>query len=155
MKRFVCVLVVLLVAVGVSQGLVTRAISLTADTKTISESGGVVSFDMHGGSAYANQEYFLLGSVSGTKPGIPLPGGAILPLNWDALTQAIINLVNTPMFPGFYGTTTGTGYTNARLNTMGGLPPGMVGIKLYFACGMNDGTGKYGVSNSVHVEIVP
>ena len=32
-------------------------------------------------------EYFLLGSASGTTPGLPLPGGVVLPLNFDTVSS--------------------------------------------------------------------
>ena len=50
---------------------------LSVDVNSISaQSGGIVQFMLKAGSVNQNRQYFLLGSVSGTSPGIHLPGGA-------------------------------------------------------------------------------
>jgi len=57
------------------------SVHLLADTYAVHEYIGVVHFDLDAGVENAGRTYFLLGSLSGTSPGIPLPGGqATLPL---------------------------------------------------------------------------
>ena len=76
----------------------------------------------------------MLGSITGTSPGTPLPGGqATLPLNWDAFTDLVLTLANTPIFAGFMATLDSTGNSTAKLDSFGPLPNGFVGLKLYFA----------------------
>lgn len=54
--------------------------------------GGKAVFHLEGGSAYANYQYVLLGSVSGHFPGTPLPGGDVLPLNMDPVTMMLLSM---------------------------------------------------------------
>ena len=42
-------------------------------------------------------------------PGFNLPGGTVLPLNWDVFTDLIMVLLNTPPCQGFLGTLDGNG----------------------------------------------
>lgn len=60
--------------------------------------GGTVEFAIDVGAGYAFQPYLLAPSLSGTTPGTPLPGGALLPLNLDALTMWAIDNANTPPY---------------------------------------------------------
>jgi hypothetical protein len=128
---------------------------LAADTHELSEAvGGAVNFTLAAGPAHANRRYLLLGSVSGTSPGTPLPDGTVtLPLNWDLLTNTIIALLNTPVFANFTGTLDGTGGGTAQFNTFGPLPTGSAGTILYFAYALNMPWDF--VSNPVEVHIVP
>lgn len=125
---------------------------LATDADTVPEAGGTVNFHLCGYGDKAGRNYILLGSVSGTEPGTPLPGGqAVLPLNWDAFTNTVLALVNTPVFTGFMGTLDGDGYAPASLN----LPavPGTAGLVMYFAYALN-GPWDF-ASNAVSVEITP
>ena len=96
--------------------------------------------------------YILLGGITGTTPGIPLPGGmVVLPVNWDLFTNIVIQLVNTPIFQNFMGVLDGQGSGAAQLNL--GPVPGFAGTKLYFAYAMNNPWDF--ASNPVMIEIVP
>lgn len=127
---------------------------LVADTADFSEShGGVINFTLAGGQDYANRTYILVGSVSGTVPGTPLPGGmATLPLNWDLFTDLVLAFINTPVFSNFWGVMDGSGNSTAQM-LFGPLPPGSAGLVMDFAYTFMkpyDAT-----SNSYSVEIVP
>jgi hypothetical protein len=128
---------------------------LEADTTTLSEStGGVVHFTLKAGAQNAYRNYLMLGSISGTQPGIPLPGGmATLPLNWDVLTNVVLSLLNTPIFSNFMGTLDGAGSGSATYDTLGPLLPGLLGLNLYFAYAINNPWDF--ASNAVAIEIVP
>ena len=128
---------------------------LAAEPRELSEAtGGTVNFTLSAGQGCANRNYLLLGSVSGTVPGTPLPGGmATLPLNWDLLTNTIIAQVNTPVFTNFMGTLDGSGNGTAQFNTFGPLPGGSAGLVLYFAYALNMPWDF--VSNPVEIQIVP
>jgi len=95
--------------------------------------GGVVDFYMNAGSANCNRDYILLGSVSGTQPGTPLPGGQTLPLNWDLFTGMTFVHANTPFFPGFQGTLDASGFSTAQFDTLGALPREAAGVTMNFA----------------------
>jgi hypothetical protein len=128
---------------------------LAADTYTLSEgTGGVVGFKLAAGASNGGRNYLLFGSMSGTSPGTPLPGGHVtLPLNWDLFTNMVIGLVNTPFFKEFMGTLDGDGAAEAEFNSFGPLPGGSAGLSLCFAYALNN-KWDY-ASNPVIVEIVP
>jgi hypothetical protein len=76
--------------------------------------------------------------VSGTTPGIMLPGGhTILPLNWDFFTGLVIDLLNTPICSNFTGALSKSGTTYAAFDTLGPLQPGTAGTTLSFAFALN------------------
>lgn len=112
--------------------------SLTADAAVLSVTpANVVEFTIHGGTLNAGRSYLLLGSLSGTSPGTPLPGGAVtLPLQWDPLTDLIVANINSPMFDGFYGTLSNQGTGRASFATLGGLPTQAIGLTLNFAAAL-------------------
>jgi hypothetical protein len=129
---------------------------LVMDTFTLSESmGGVVHYHLCAGRNNASRTYFLLGSMSGTTPGIPLPGGvAVLPLNWDVLSDQLLAIMNTPTCQNFTGQLSAqNGSAQATLDTSGPLPPGCAGVDLYFAY-LLEGPWNY-ASNPVTLRIVP
>jgi len=125
---------------------------LSADTFTLSGSGGEVNFDIAAGAGNAGRYYLLFCSYSGNAPGTPFPGGHItVPVNWDDFTQLGINLMNTPYFHQFMGPVDFLGEATAKLwfpDAASG-----VGLNLTFAYGMNNPWNV--TSNPVGVEIVP
>lgn len=129
-----------------------RPDTLSANVYTVPETGGSVNFGLYAYPENAGRNYLLLGSVSGTSPGIQLPGGMVtLPLKYDVFTGLIINLLNTALFSDFMGVLDGQGTGSATLN----LPPapGTAGTMMYFAYALNN---KWDfVSNPMTVEIVP
>jgi len=97
------------------------------------------------------RDYLLLGSVSGTAPGKPLPGGlATLPLNHDLFTNLVIAYTNTVVFQNFQGYLNGAGSATAQLNLP--LLPGAAGITMHFAYALPPFDF---VSNPVAIELVP
>jgi len=139
-------------------GFVTRldkglSAALTCDTYLLPEStGGSVSFALSAGKPGINRGYLLLGGVSGTDPGTPLPGGqAVLPLNWDGFTNVVLTFLNTPIFSGFQGMLDSTGRGSAELNA--GPVSGFAGTLMYYAF-LLDKPFDW-ASNPVVIEIVP
>lgn len=128
---------------------------LMTDVYSISEAtGGTVNFSLLAGQENAFRCYILLGGVTGTSPGIPLPGGmATLPLNWDVFTQLVVSLMNTSIFMNFMGALDASGNGTAVLNTLGPLPPGTAGITFNFAYALNKDWDY--VSNPVFIDVVP
>jgi len=126
---------------------------LSRDTQTISATtGGSSNFTLLAGGDYGNRNYLMLGSITGTTPGTPLPGGMVtLPLNWDLFTSLVISLLNTSVFHNFTGTLDSEGSAAARLDL--GPVPGSAGLSMSFAYALN-APWDY-VSNPVSVDIVP
>ncbi|MHC5209570.1 MAG: serine hydrolase domain-containing protein [Planctomycetota bacterium] len=129
--------------------------SLTTDVSEISAgAGGLVRFTIRGGTINADRTYLLLGSLSGSSPGTPLPGGYVtLPLNWDLATDVIVSAIDSPMFFGFYSQLAPSGIGRATWKTFGPLPPALVGATLTFA-GAFKSPWDY-VTNPVEIAITP
>jgi plastocyanin len=134
-------------------GTVIVEASLTADTTTIPENvGGQVNFKLDGGTSNAGRTYLMLGCLSGSSPGIPLPGGlAVLPVNWDIFTSIVVSLLNTPVFKDFQGNLDGSGLGKATMNL--GPIPGAAGFTMSFAYAVVSPWDF--ASNPVDILIVP
>lgn len=126
---------------------------LVSDTQIIRQNpGGSVSFSLDAGMDHANRSYLLLGGATGTSPGTPLPGGVILPVNWDAFTDLEMALLGTPVFTGFMGKLDAAGCAQAVMDTLGPIP-GAAGIRLHFAYALSP--LPWYASNASEVRIVP
>ncbi|MFH2002786.1 MAG: sialidase family protein [Planctomycetota bacterium] len=128
--------------------------TLTTDYSTISAAiGGSITYFLKAGSSNGGRNYLLLGSATGTTPGMPLPGGHVtFPLNWDAFTDLIIDCLNCPLVYHFYYHLSPLGECLAQLNAPP-LDPSYVGLELYFAYCLNNPFDF--VSNPVTITIVP
>jgi hypothetical protein len=115
-------------------------------------SGGTLNFNLSAGSENEDRKYFLLGNFSGTSPGTQLPGGLVLPLNWDWFSDLVLLLANTPVFEDFCGQLNASGEATAQLNA-GPLDPAYVGVILHFAYVLYAPFDF--VSNPVPITIVP
>jgi len=94
--------------------------------------GDTVSFRLDAGASCGGSEYFLVGGISGTSPGTQLPGGGVIPLNRDAVTDYIIDNHADPMFLDFRGYLDGHGEASAELY-LPPSPPLPAGTIVYFA----------------------
>jgi hypothetical protein len=128
--------------------------TFVSDTETISAStGGSVNFSLDADRDHRLRPYVILGSVTGTSPGFPLPGGTTtLCLNWDVLTETVVNRLNTPVFQNFLGSLDASSQAAAQMNAPP-LDSSLVGIKLYFAFCLIDPFDF--ASNPREIEIVP
>jgi hypothetical protein len=127
------------VAPGPDDAFVAKMVpSLRCDDYSLSTgTGGKVHFFLNAGEENKQRNYILLGSVSGSEPGTPLPGGkVILPLNWDSFTDVMIKLLNGPVFKDFMGSLDGQGCGEAEID-LSPVPAG-AGLTLYFAYGLNN-----------------
>jgi len=108
--------------------------SLYADCYNLSVAqGGIINLSLDTGAGYANRKYLLLGSISGISPGFTLPGGKVLPLNWDIFTSMILENLGSPIFQNFYGKLDGAGCSNAIMDSFGPIPSFMAGAEANFA----------------------
>lgn len=132
---------------------VTKLDGLLSSDLVVSEaSGGTLLLDVDAGVSNAGRDYILLGTVSGTSPGTPLPGGsAVLPLNFDAFMLLVILNLNTPFFQDFTGTLDDWGTAIAALSL--GPVPGGAGATMHFAFALNKPWDF--VSDPVAVPVVP
>jgi hypothetical protein len=132
----------------------TDASSLWADGYSIPVStGAVIRFNIDAGPGNAGRAYLLLGTLSGTCPGFVLPGGAVLPLKWDAFTDLLLVLSNSPACQNFMAELDPEGTAVAVLDTLGGLDPAAIGLRAHFASVL--GNPYDFVSNPVPVEFAP
>ncbi len=121
------------------------SLTLAADCWTISVNGGdLINFTLTPGISHAGDQYVLLGCHSGTKPGTPLPGGLVMPLNADEFTNLITSHLQGSVFQNFRGTLDAAGEAAATLDTSGIPPknPLFVGRNLYFSALVWNKTGN-------------
>jgi hypothetical protein len=126
---------------------------LAIDTTTLSHSmGGTVDFRLDAGMDHAGKGYILLGSVTGTDPGTVLPGGGILPLNFDAFLLYSYRNPGGSLFTGFQGFLDASGEAAATASKLATLPfaTGKILNFAYTTVGPFDYQ-----SNAVEIEIVP
>jgi hypothetical protein len=102
------------------------------------------------------RNYLIYGSVSGTAPGTPLPGGKkSLPINWDQFTNIVadLNYPDSVVFVNFYGLLDAGGNATASFKTQR-LVPEMMGLTLSFAYPLEGPPWDF-VSNPLNIEVVP
>ena len=139
--------------------LVLSAYALPTLTAVPSElslaAGGTQSFDLSGGLAQAGQTGFLLGSLSGTSPGIDLGSGQLLPLNYDAYTAFTASTPNTALLSGSLGPLDADGHREATLSLPAGTTPALAGLQLHHAWVAFDLNGLSLVSHAVGLDLLP
>lgn len=126
---------------------------LGIDSFTLPQSGGTVNLFLSAGTENAGRSYLLLGSLNGTTPGTPLPGGlTTIPLNRDWFTDFILDRLNKPVFTDFKGTLDSNGEATASLNAPA-LPSGWAGKTMHFAYALKN-PWDY-ASNATAIRVVP
>ncbi len=106
---------------------------LTGDTTALSASaGGTQSLDLHCGAGNAGKAYFLVGSMSGTEPGLPV-GAVTLPLVPDWYMVVTIQAANSTVFSNTFSALDGAGAAAAAVNLAPGLAASFVGTTLCHA----------------------
>lgn len=126
---------------------------LESNTLTIKETGGSANFSLVGDKDNANRNYIIFGSITGSTPGTPLPGGHVTaPFNWDIFTNVLLQLSGSSIFPGFMGTLDINGEASASIN----LPnvSGNSGLAMTFCFCCDDMVWDV-ASNPVTITIVP
>ncbi len=115
--------------------------------------GCTIPLYINAGLSYAGRQYVVGGSISGAYPGTVLPGGLVIPLNRDALTDFIIDHLNGFVFQDFMGYVGDDGRALATLNIPGPIDPGHAGKVITFAFTLLDGFDM--VSNPVFISVKP
>ncbi len=94
--------------------------------------GATQTLELLPGAEHAGSIHVLLGSLSGTVPGTPLPQGT-LPLNVDAYTQWVLANPNSPVLQNSFGVLDAQGDAIATFVLPAGSPPGLVGSTVVHA----------------------
>lgn len=107
---------------------------LAATPKTLSlGAGGIQDFVLDAGLQHANKAYWLLGSVTGSSPGLPLNPVVTLPLNFDAYLLLLLQSPNAPPLLNAYATLDGAGKSTAQFTLPANSPPILVGLTFHHA----------------------
>ncbi len=121
------------------------AISLSA--------GGSQGVSLDAGAAHAGEFFWILGSVSGTEPGIPVGNGWTLPLVQDPYFNLTLSKpALTPLKPSF-GFLDGDGRKTAALPVPPGTDPGLAGLVLNHAYFLYDFAQSSVLFVSVPIEL--
>jgi hypothetical protein len=129
--------------------------SLYHGDRTISLSaGGTQDLLLRGPASTAGDFYFVLGSATGSSPGIPLAPGVDVPLVFDAYTELALSLA-IPVAPQF-GVLDARGAANAKLVKAPGTNPAFAGLTLHHAyITIDPVTFEVFASNAVGAALVP
>lgn len=130
---------------------------LFTDTTSLSlHGGGVANFWLVAGPAFAGDPYFLLGSMSGTAPGL-LVDGHVLPLNVDAFFLYTLANPNQPPYANTLSVLDAAGQGAASLTIPAGSSPNLAGTVVNHAYAILDG-GTFdviGTSNAAPLQLLP
>jgi hypothetical protein len=145
-----------LTALDINPGNPNVSVGLRGTPGSVSISaGGVHALSLSAGASKAGNLYFLLGSISGTTPGLPVDA-VILPLNFDAYFAATLT-PNTPLLAPNLSFLNGAGqgtcsFTIPASTVIGGVPFSAHHAYVVFNLGL--GVVTY-ASNAVPVTLVP
>lgn len=81
-------------------------------------SGGTQPLELDTGHLHPDEAYLLLGSMSGTSPGIPLAGDLVLPLNPDRYFLRTLEFPNRPPLSSSKGTLNSAGHADASFSAV-------------------------------------
>lgn len=117
--------------------------------------GGSQSFALTAGVDNAGATHLLLGSLSGTTPGLAF-GPVELPLNPDPYTEFTVANANTATFESTFGVLDGLGTANSTLHLPGPLHPSLAGTVFHHAFLIIGPLGTFALaSNPSSLTLVP
>lgn len=130
--------------------------SLGIDVDTVNATaGGTQNLFLYGGAPNAGLQYYLLGSVTGTTPGLPFTPSLILPLNYDFYTEFLLTNPNT-IVANSNATLDGSGDSAAAFNLPGGIAALPFAVTIHHAYLVVNGNGKVVfVSNAAPLTLTP
>jgi hypothetical protein len=110
-----------------------RTAELVADqTEVSAQKGGWVHFHLQAGSDMAGQWYLILGSISGTAPGVRVRDLTI-PLNYDIYTEFTLTRPNAGFIANQLGRLDASGNAEADFYLPPGLAKGFAGMEINHA----------------------
>jgi hypothetical protein len=118
--------------------------------------GGSQNMTLGTSAAHSGMLYMILGSATGTSPGVPV-GSLVLPLVADSYLQFTLLNPNT-LIAGSLGFLDGNGQASAVLAMPPGLDPGLAGVTLNHAYAVVDLGGSFQVvhtSNADSLALTP
>lgn len=94
-----------------------------------------VTLRLRSSAQRAGAVYAILASLSGQGPASAMPGGALLYLQPDALTTALLGVANSALLPGFVGVLDqdGRGSATMNLGPIAPLPAELAAARMHFA----------------------
>jgi len=117
--------------------------------------GGTSNFFLDAGASNAGDFYWLLASVSGTSPGIPI-GGVTLPINFDLITNITIKQPGAFFFNNLRGFLDGSGQALAGFTLPIVNDPTLFGVEINFAYVLGPVPGVVDfASNAISVILAP
>ena len=134
---------------------------LSADVSKLSASaGGTQTLTLAPGPGFANDIYAIVGSATGTHPGIPVgSAGLELPLVLDAWTLFTVKFANGALFGNTIGFLDGAGAATATIQLPAGVDPSLVGTVFWHAgeiiTVIGQGTKTVYTTNPVPFSLVP
>lgn len=127
---------------GMIGSVTVTGIPLVTDNIVVSVgSGGSQNWSLDAGAANAGRFYLLLGSSTGTSPGLSLDGH-VLPLNLDAYLLFSLSGANNPPFANTFGQLDGAGKASASISVPAGLSASLVGATFHHAFAAIDVLGS-------------
>ena len=133
---------------------VTVPTTLSRDVAQVSlVGGGQQNLTLDAGPANAGRLYLMLGSLSGTLPGVSF-GGVNIPLNYDPYFQYTLSYPNAGLLSSSLGVLNGLGQASATLSLPAGTPPGLAGTTVSHAYLLLTPNLDFS-SNSVSLTLIP
>lgn len=118
-------------------------------------SGGVQTLSIDAGPSFASAPYLLLGSTSGSAPGLPV-GAVLLPLNHDAYFDITLQSPNTPPLGASFGTLDAAGAATATFTVPNGSNPSLAGVVFHHAALLLDPLlAPVDTTGAVRVRLIP
>ncbi len=123
------------------------------DETTISiGAGGTQVQRLSAGSMFGGRAYFVLGSSSGTSPGISA-NGVTIPVNYDGFTSLGLSSPNMLPYVNNFGVLDARGLATASF-TLPAIPV-MLNLPVHHAYGVFNGSTLVGASNAIPLTITP
>ena len=113
--------------------------------------GGRIDLELRLDKSRAGELYIVLASVTGTSPGLRLPGAGTLPLNFDPFMAFTLQALNVAPFVNFVGFINNDGTAKATWQSAGNLAP-YAPLRMHFAALTIDFTAQKftSVTNARH-----
>jgi hypothetical protein len=139
--------------VGSVGNLQVIVVGLTANVATLSVlTTGTQLLSLDAGAARAGRIFFLLGTYTGTSPGLPLPNGMHLPLNPSLYLNVTASNPNSPPLTNSLGFLDGNGHAASAFH-LPHVPPAAAGLVLHHAYVLLQPIDF--ISNPVSLTLVP
>lgn len=119
---------------GTVTDLTVEVRTFTGDISQMSlAAGGTQTLSLDSGASAANRFYIVLGSLTGTSPGIPLGPGLELPTVFDAYWSLTLTQPNQPPLGNSFNLLDGSGQNTMTFTLPPGTNPALSGFTFYHA----------------------